>query len=94
MCKTLERCVCVYACMCMYIFVYARIHTVACILQVQESWERIEQNLDSLGVKFFMRFFALSPSALQLFSFKGACTISNPFDCLVYVQRNLAPCIF
>ena len=38
---------------------------------VQESWALVEADLDTHGIKFFMKIFEIAPPALQLFSFKG-----------------------
>ena len=38
---------------------------------MQESWALVAQDLDTHGIKFFLKIFEIAPPALQLFSFKG-----------------------
>uniref|UniRef100_A0A7S1DV93 Globin domain-containing protein n=1 Tax=Hemiselmis andersenii TaxID=464988 RepID=A0A7S1DV93_HEMAN len=38
--------------------------------RVQDSWRVVEKDLDTHGIKFFMRIFEIAPGALQLFSFR------------------------
>ncbi len=40
-------------------------------MQVQESWAIVSQDLDTHGIKFFLKIFEIAPPALELFSFKG-----------------------
>lgn len=44
---------------------------------VQESWELVEKDLDTHGIKFFMRIFEIAPAALQLFSFRDDPDLHN-----------------
>jgi hemoglobin-like flavoprotein len=44
---------------------------------VQESWELVEKDLETHGIKFFMRIFEIAPAALQLFSFKDDPDLPN-----------------
>jgi hypothetical protein len=55
------------------------VHTRAHRLQVQESWAIVAQDLDTHGIKFFLRIFEIAPPALQLFSFKGTFTLNISF---------------
>ena len=52
----------------------------ACI-QVQESWALVAQDLDTHGIKFFMKIFEIAPPALQLFSFRGFALQTNSVGC-------------
>jgi hypothetical protein len=43
-----------------------------CILmQVVETWARIEDDQEDFGIKLFMRLFKIAPKILRLFSFRG-----------------------
>ena len=53
------------------------VHTRAHRLQVQESWAIVAQDLDTHGIKFFLRIFEIAPPALQLFSFKDDADLAS-----------------
>ena len=44
---------------------------------VQESWALVAQDLDTHGIKFFLRIFEIAPPALQLFSFKDDADLAS-----------------